>query len=125
MNIGYVNLYVDDLDAAVSFYEGHLGFELRFRDDAHGYASFDAGAVLLGIATIDPSAPDHMATVGGLRGIGIVVDDLDAEHQRLASRGVTFAQPPERMPWGGYLALVEDPAGNILYLDEVATVHQT
>ncbi|MGA0238507.1 MAG: VOC family protein [Acidimicrobiales bacterium] len=67
MNIGYVNLYVDDLDAAVSFYEGHLGFELRFRDDAHGYASFDAGAVSLGIATIDPSTPDHIATVGGLR----------------------------------------------------------
>jgi len=29
------------------------------------------------------------------------------------------------MPWGGYLALIEDPAGNILYLDEVTTVHQT
>jgi predicted enzyme related to lactoylglutathione lyase len=123
MNIGYVNLYVDDLDAATSFYAGQLGFKLHFRDDDHSFASFDAGPVSLGIAAIDSSDPDQMAMVGGLRGVGIVVDDLDAEHQRLASLGVAFHQLPERMPWGGYLALIEDPAGNILYLDEASAAH--
>lgn len=123
MGIGYVNLYVDDLDAATSFYEGLLGFELEFCDTDHGYASFATGPVSLGVVAVDASEPDQAAMVGGMRGIGIVVDDLDAEHRRLASQGVVFRQAPERMPWGGYLALIEDPAGNILYLDQVSAAH--
>jgi len=58
-----------------------------------------------------------------LTGIGPAVGDLEAEHARLAGLGVAFEMPPTRQPWGGFMALVKDPAGNTLYLDEVAAAH--
>ena len=39
--IGYVILYVGDLEASVGFYRDVVGFEYKFTDA--GYAEFDAG----------------------------------------------------------------------------------
>ena len=48
------------------------------------------------------------------------MSDLEAEHARLSRLGVSFAMPPTRQPWGGFMALFSDPDGNLYYLDEVA-----
>ncbi|MFM8643852.1 MAG: VOC family protein, partial [Actinomycetota bacterium] len=53
-------------------------------------------------------------------GIGLVVADLDAEFARLTSLGVQFPMPPTRQPWGGVMALVADPDGNVFYVDQAA-----
>ena len=37
--------------------------------------------------------------------------------------GVAFPKPPERQPWGGFMALFADPDGNTYYLDEVSAAH--
>jgi predicted enzyme related to lactoylglutathione lyase len=120
VTIGYVNVYVRALAPALEFYGGKLGLAALQRDDDHGYASFDAGPVRLGVAVV---GADHADLVGGMTGIGLVVDDLEAEHARLSALGVAFPMPPERQPWGGFMALVSDPDGNRLYLDEVAAAH--
>lgn len=114
----YANVFVHDLDRAVRFYEGTLGLKLRHADSEHGYASFDAGPVGLGLAAVAEGAPES-ALVGRHSRIGLGVPDLDAAHRELSERGVRFTQPPERQPWGGYLALLADPDGNVFYLDEL------
>ena len=103
MKIAYVNLDVFDLERSVAFYTEKLGLELLFQDVDHGYASLHAGSISLGLA--------------------VVGDDLEAEHARLEALGVAFAMPPERQPWGGFMAVMADPDGNTLYLDEVSAVH--
>jgi lactoylglutathione lyase len=118
--IGYVNLFASDLDRAVEFYRDKIGLELQFAEKEHGYASFKAGPITLGIAV---PGDDQKHLLGVHTGIGLVVDDLVAEHQRLVGLGVSFAMDPERQPWGGFMALVEDPDGNVLYLDEVSAAH--
>jgi predicted enzyme related to lactoylglutathione lyase len=120
LKVAYVNVYVSDLDRAVEFYSKKLGLALNFSDTEHGYASFDAGPVSLGVAV---AGADHPELVGRQTGVGLVVDDLEAEHARLAGLGVAFSMPPSRQPWGGFMALVEDPDGNALYLDEVSVAH--
>jgi predicted enzyme related to lactoylglutathione lyase len=120
MQIGYVNIFVSDLDRAVAFYGTKLGFELKFQDSDHGYASFAAGPVALGLAV---AGDDQHELLGRHTGVGVAVEDLEAEHARLVALGVGFAMAPERQPWGGFMALVEDPDGNKLYLDEVAAAH--
>jgi len=52
--------------------------------------------------------------------IGGAIDDLEAEHARLSGLGVRFTMPPTKQPWGGFMALVSDPDGNVFYLDQVA-----
>lgn len=120
ITVGYVNVFVTDLASAVEFYDKKLGRKPIRVDADHGYASFDAGPVSLGLAAVDG---EQAALAGRYTGIGLAVADLEAEHARLSGQGVEFAMPPTRQPWGGFMALVRDPAGNLLYLDEVSAAH--
>ena len=117
MQIAYVNVFVRDLSASIAFYEKTLGLALQHGAPEHGYASFAAGPVSLGLAV---PGPEQDELLGRHTGVGFAVDDLEAEHARLVAEGVTFTMPPSRQPWGGFMALFADPDGNLYYLDEVA-----
>lgn len=118
--IAYVNVHTRDLAAAVEFFEDKIGLQKLFADADHGYASFAAGPVQLGIAQVEEAQAD---LVGRHTGIGFAVDDLEAEFRRLRGLGVEFESDPERYPWGGFMAVVRDPDGNLYYLDEVSAAH--
>jgi predicted enzyme related to lactoylglutathione lyase len=111
---------VRDLARACDFYENTLGLTPQFQDAEHGYASFDAGPIRLGIGRVGDAQPE---LIGRHTGVGFDVDDLEAEHARLASAGVVFKMKPERQPWGGFMALMEDPDGNVFYLDQISAAH--
>ena len=114
LHLGYVNIFVSDLDRAVTFYRDTLGLDLNMADADFGYASFQAGTVGFACAV---AGTDQQELIGRHTGVGFIVDDLDATYAELSAKGVAFSMPPERQPWGGYLALFEDPDGNIFYLD--------
>ncbi len=118
--IAYVNVFTGDLARAVAFFEQTLGLAKEFADPKLGYASFVAGPVRLGVAV---AAPEQAHYVGRQTGIGFDVADLDAEYARLVALGVGFEAPPQRYPWGGYMALVKDPDSNIYYLDQTSVMH--
>ncbi len=120
MEIAYVNIHVSDLARAVAFYRDTLGLSLAFQDAEHGYASFSAGPISMGMAVV---GKDQTELLGVHTGIGFNVADLEAEHARLVGLGVPFNMPPSRQPWGGFMALMEDPDGNIFYLDEISAAH--
>ncbi len=121
MTVTYVNIFVTDLERAVDFYTSKLGLKLEQSDAGHGYASLDAGAIRLGLAAVDG---EHSRMAGRHTGVGLAVDDLVAEHDRLRELGVRFTMAPERQPWGGFMAVLADPDGNELYLDEVAATRR-
>jgi predicted enzyme related to lactoylglutathione lyase len=120
MQISYVNVFVSDLASSIQFYEGSLGLSLQFSSPEHGYASFSAGGVRLGIAV---PGPNQKELIGRHTGVGLAVSDLEAEHARLSELGVKFAMPPTKQPWGGFMALIADPDGNVFYLDQVSDAH--
>jgi predicted enzyme related to lactoylglutathione lyase len=120
MQIAYVNVFVSDIAKAVEFYQSTLGLSLESADSEHGYASVSAGPVRLGLALPGPDQPE---LVGRHTGIGFAVADLESEHARLSALGVSFPMEPSRQPWGGFMALLADPDGNLFYLDEVAAAH--
>ena len=53
------------------------------------------------------------------------MSDLEAAVEFYAGKlGVIFTMEPTKQPWGGgFMALIADPDGNLLYLDEVAAAH--
>ncbi len=114
----YANVYVSDLARAVDFFQGALGLPLLFRDDAFHYARFDAGPIYLGIAAVERSADNFRALVGRQTGIGLFVPDLDAAYEKLHGLGVRFSMAPETQPWGGRMAMLDDPDGNAFYLEQ-------
>jgi catechol 2,3-dioxygenase-like lactoylglutathione lyase family enzyme len=105
MQISYVNVFVADLEKATEFYRDKLGLHLQFSSPEHGYASFAAGSVRLGVAL---PGTDHAELVGRHTGVGFEVADLEAEHRRLSGLGVRFTMPPTRQPWGGFMAMIAD-----------------
>ncbi len=112
MDIRYTNIFVSDLERAIGFYRDVLGLVLNHADPDHGYASFNAGTISLGLAVTD-----QRELVGRHTGLGFMVDDIDATYDALSAQQVHFEMPPTRQPWGGTLALFADPDGNIHYLD--------
>ena len=120
MNIAYINVFVSDLDRAIGFYQKQLGLSLQFSSPEHGYAALSAGPVRLGIAV---PGPGEVQLIGRHTGIGLEVLDLATEHTRLTALGVAFTMPPTRQPWGGFMALVADPDGNVFYLDQTSAPH--
>lgn len=120
MEIAYVNVNVSNLSRAVEFYRDTLGLALGFSDEDHGYASFSAGPVSLGLAVVGEG---QSKLVSRHTGVGFNTADLEADHKRLAELGVVFTMEPTRQPWGGFMALFADPDGNVFYLDEIAAAH--
>lgn len=117
-----VRYLIDDVPAAVDFYTTHLGFNVAF--DSPVFADVRRGPLRLllsGPATSGARAtPDDAATAGRNR-IHLIVDDLDAELDRLRAAGLTFRSDPVSGP-GGRQILVADPSGNLIELFQPAPV---
>ena len=115
MKFSQVRLLVDDFGAAFRFYRDALGLEVSSGDESSGYASFAAADGSIAIfersgqgEVVELRAPgDSTLTV-------LEVDDADAAVERLSAYVV---QAPQDQPdWGGRVAYLRDPSGNLLEL---------
>jgi catechol 2,3-dioxygenase-like lactoylglutathione lyase family enzyme len=112
-----VRYLVTDVQTAIDFYTTHLGFTLNssavpaFADVVRGPLRL----LLSGPASSGARATPADASVAGRNRIHLVVDDLDAEVDRLRGAGVTFRSDVVTGP-GGSQVLVADPDGNLIEL---------
>jgi len=118
-----VRYLVDDVQAAVDFYTTHLGFQLHSSAGA-AFADVVRGPLRLllsGPASSGARATPTDATTPGRNRIHLILDDLDAEIDRLHAAGLSFRSDLVSGP-GGRQILLADPAGNLIELFE--PVHQ-
>ena len=113
-NLGQVALSVRDVERSVGFYRDTLGLRFLFAP-APSLAFLMIGDVRLML-----SAPEGELAPGGSTVLYLRVADIDAEHARLAARGVTFVDVPHlvaRMPdhelW---MCFFRDPDEHLLAL---------
>ena len=116
--IGQIYVTAHDLDRAVRFYRDTLGLPFLFQ--VPRMAFFDCGGVRIMLGIPDAPEFDHPASIIYYR-----VADIDAAHQALVRRDVTFRQPPHLVArlatFDLYLADFQDSEGNALALmSEVA-----
>ncbi len=116
-----VRYIVDDVDAAVAFYIGNLGFALK-QQFGPAMAILSRGDLHLWVAGPKASAskpmPDGtMPTAGGWARIVVRVQNLDDLVSELRERGVHFRNEVVSGP-GGRQILCNDPAGNPVELFE-------
>ena len=120
VNVRYM---VDDVDAAIAFYTGHLGFSLLsnaspafadvVRDDLRLLLSGPKSSA--GRPMLDGRQPGP----GGWNRMEFVVDDIAAEVERLRAAGVRFRSDVVRGP-GGAQIVFDDPSGNPIELFQPA-----
>ena len=120
VNVRYM---VDDVEGAVDFYTEHFDFELRF-SAAPAFADVVRGNLRLLLSGPKSSAgrpmPDgRTPEPGGWNRIHFIVNDIEADVERLRSAGLTFRNDIISGP-GGRQILLEDPAGNPIELFQPA-----
>ena len=118
-----VRYLIEDVDSAIDFYTGHLGFTLG-RNASPAFAEVFRGPLRLLLSGPTSSGarqlPDgSIPTPGGWNRIHLVVDDIAREVDRLRSAGLTFRSEIIKGP-GGQQILLEDPSGNLVELFQPA-----
>jgi lactoylglutathione lyase len=116
-SVGYVILYVRDVEASVAFYRDALGLLFKLRDA--GYAEFVTGETKFGLLerTRASDLIHREPTEGGPAGeLLFLVDDVDAEAERLRGLGVEFRSGPVDRPWGHRTLHLLDPDGFVVEL---------
>jgi catechol 2,3-dioxygenase-like lactoylglutathione lyase family enzyme len=121
VNVRYM---VDDVQASVDWYTRHLGFNL-LSNAAPAFADVERGSLRLLLSGEKSSAgrpmPDGARpTPGGWNRFELIVDDIEAEVEKLRGSGLTFRNDIVRGP-GGAQILLEDPSGNVIELFEPKT----
>ncbi len=116
VNVRYM---VSDVDAAIEFYTTHFGFTL-LSNMSPAFADVQLGELRLLLSGPTSSAgramPDGgVPEPGGWNRFELVVDDIEAEVERLRAAGVPFRNEIVRGP-GGAQILAEDPSGNVIEL---------
>ncbi len=111
-----VRIFTYDWPRAVAFYRDILGMELVYENDAIGWAQFKVGDSHIGIERCDPADDETKEMVGRFVGVSLEVDNINQSYAHLLAKGVEFTGKPERQVWGGTLAHLIDPDGNIVTL---------
>ena len=124
MRIKWTTLYVDDQKKALEFYTDTLGFQKK--------ADFSNGNYRW-LTVVSPDDPEGVELVlesnanpagrayqEALRdksqpAANFLVNDVQAEHDRLAAKGVKFTQPVTSAT-GSIIAVLDDTCGNLIQL---------
>ena len=115
MRLSQVRLLVDDFPGCFRFLRDALGLECGFGAEDEDYASFSAGE-----GTIALFRRGGQAGVVALRAPGdsalvvLEVDDVDADAARLGD--LVVEGPVSQPEWGGRVAYLRDPDGNLFEL---------
>jgi lactoylglutathione lyase len=115
--IGYVILYVDDLDRSIVFYRDLLGLAFKFAQA--GYAEFATEGTRLALHE-RARLPELIGRVaaGGDPAVEIVflVPDVNAEAERLRQAGTQILSGPVDRAWGHRTLHLLDPDAHVVEL---------
>ena len=121
VNVRYI---VENVEAAVAWYTQHLGFTV-LSSHVPAFADVKLGSLRLLLSGPTSSAGRAMQDgerpkPGGWNRIHLIVDDLNAEIERLRGDGLSFRTEVVSGP-GGRQILLADPAGNLIELFQPAS----
>jgi predicted enzyme related to lactoylglutathione lyase len=109
--VDFVAIPVSDTAAGARFYRDVLGLRELFAGE--GWAEYDAGNVTLSLV---PSGEEGAPT-GARSAVALAVADVAAALSELSARGVRVVEGVHEFE-PCFMALIEDPFGNRLYLHQ-------
>lgn len=128
MRIKWTTLYVDDQEKALHFYTDVLGFQKRadFSQGEYRWLTVASpedpdGVELVLESNANPAGKAYQQALygQGTPAAQFLVDDVQAESDRLQARGVMFTTPVTKVT-GSIIAAVDDGCGNLIQLTQLA-----
>lgn len=127
MKIKLTSIYVDDRDKALRFYTEVLGFVKKadFSNGSYRWLTVasaeDPDGTELQLALNDnPAAKAYQQALfeQGLPAANFYADDVQADCERMKSRGAELTKPPTEVT-GSKIAVVNDTCGNLIQLTQL------
>ncbi|MCM6774765.1 VOC family protein [Nocardia sp. CDC159] len=120
-----LSLNVADPEASAKFLIDHFGFEVRMSAEEFVSLSRPEGGLNViylrtGLSSFKPERIADSAGQGTL--VVFVVEDIDAEYERVQREGVPIETPIETEPWGERYFQMRDPNGIVVQLVQWVTV---
>ena len=112
--IDYVIQYVESLSRSTTFYRDVIGLKVRIEGD--GYVEFDLDNTKFSLFERSKLREliGHEGGTSPCGEIGFIIDDVDAEAERLKGLGVKILRGPVDRPWRERTLHISDPDGNII-----------
>lgn len=115
--IEVLTLFVEDLQAARSFYNRVFNPTCVFEDEVSSVLKFGGIMVNLLASTEAPTLVAPAAVASPARGVAMLltikVDDVDAACAQLQHAGGKLLNGPQNRPWGRRTAAFADPCGHV------------
>lgn len=121
--LGYVILFVEDLERTLAFYVDKVGLPLRFRAEGYVELAVEGSKLALlarsRVPELAGSAHAARPASGAHEGsVTLLVQDVNRTYHELTARGVSFLAAPKDRPWGQRTAYFVDPDDHLI---EIAT----
>ncbi len=120
--LGWVIVYVPDVEEAVAFYERAFGLSRTFVDPAGQFGQLDTGSTALAFASDDLGAtnvpqgvrrPGREEPTASME-LAFVFDDVPAAFAHAVDQGCTALSAPEEKPHGQTVGWVRDPWSTLI-----------
>jgi predicted enzyme related to lactoylglutathione lyase len=127
MKIKLASVYVDDQDKALDFYTGILGFVKKadFRNGPYRWLTVtspeDPDGMELQLALNDsPAAKSYQQAIfkQGQPAAMFFTKDVQADYDRMKSRGAEFTMPPTDVT-ASKIAMLKDTCGNLIQVTQL------
>lgn len=119
MKLGYVILYVPDVEQSKAFYQAAFGLEPGFVHESGTYGEMATGSTKLAFAGEVLAASHGFAYRRQTAGkkpaafeIALVADDVVSAYRRALENGALSLAEPKEMPWGQWVSYVADLNGH-------------
>lgn len=117
MHLGYVIIYVKDIQESIAFYEKAFGLQCRFIHESGSYAEMETGTTALAFIDekfIKDSLPFRMNRLSdeaaGIE-ICLVTDHVEHQFNQAIQAGAISIAIPTRKPWGQIVSYIRDNNG--------------
>jgi predicted enzyme related to lactoylglutathione lyase len=127
MRIKWTTLYVDDQERALQFYTDTLGFQKKadFSNGNYRWLTVASpedpeGVELLLESSANPAGKAYQEALHGQGqpAAQFLANDVQAEYDRLAAKGVKFTMPVTSAT-GSVIAVLDDTCGNLIQLTQL------
>lgn len=118
MKLRYTLVYVDNVEATMTFYAKAFGLEKGFLHESGQYGEMITGETKLGFVHHSTAASHGFSyqkispknEPAGVE-IGFVAEDVESAYARAIGAGAISASPPSKKSWGQIVSYVRDCNG--------------
>lgn len=113
----YFVIYVSNMQRSTAFYRDVLGLPLKMHSP--GWTAFNTGDIPLALHATEATSQGRAEGIpAGQAQLVFIVDDIQAAYEALKAQDVPFSMPPQKQATGRTFAILHDPDGFAITLQQ-------